>query len=136
MNTENIIVNGIEYAPLKQSKPRVIRVCYELTMPTAGSWNGKWSGSEHKHYLVKDFSPKYFENHKDKILGTWYYSWNDGWSACISTEVVDGRESARRKKISRGFCGYEWMIDSILKIGKILTSDDLRKYLEEQGENQ
>lgn len=59
-----------------------------------------------------------------KILekGSYYYNFGDGWGANISVEqIANGREAKKEKKKSMGFCGYEWMIDSIEKNLKILT---------------
>jgi len=125
----NIIVDGVEYTPVKQSKPRIIRVCFELTMPGVASWNGKWSAANEGHYIFKEFAPKYFEEHKDKLIGSWHYTWSDGWRACVSSYVIDGNESRRRKRINKGFYGYDWMVNSILSVGEILSPEDLRDRL-------
>lgn len=28
-------------------------LCFELSMPYAASWNGKWSGADQGHYIFK-----------------------------------------------------------------------------------
>lgn len=90
-------------------------IVFELTMPNKGSWNGKWSQegrcfarcfterSVPKEYWDKDF----------------YYHWNDGWTACVSTRRISSNEAKKIRKASRGFCGYDWMIKSIIKYGMI-----------------
>jgi hypothetical protein len=35
------------------------------------------------------------------------YDFGDGWTACISVDVVDSKEANRVMKKSRGFCGYD-----------------------------
>lgn len=90
-------------------------VAFELSMPNRGSWNGKWSGdgecfirtrtekSVPKEYWGKDF----------------YYRWDDGWTACVSLYRVPAAEANKMKRKSKGFCGYDWMIESIIKYGEI-----------------
>jgi hypothetical protein len=87
---------------------------FELTMPNVGSWNGKWSGAAKKYFVIKSMDNK----SADKILdgndhNAFYYSFGDGWGANVRVEHIDSKEAAKRRKISSGFCGYEWMIDSI-----------------------
>jgi len=48
-------------------------------------------------------------------------AWRDGWGANVAVELIGSVEKKIREKKSAGFCGYEWMIDSILKHGKITT---------------
>lgn len=100
---------------------------FQLTMPNVGSWNGKWTGAENKYYVIKKLSDRYVKNQDqfkrllEKNRDSWHYSWGDGWGANVSVEIVDSSEAKKRRKISSGFCGYEWMIDSILMHGNIQT---------------
>lgn len=99
-------------------------ICFELTMPNVGSWNGKWTGQESKYYLIKKVSKiKEAELHKKSF----YYNFGDGWGASIKAEVIDSKEFAKRKRISKGFCGYSWMVDEILEYGRILTLNERDK---------
>ena len=51
-----------------------------------------------------------------------YYNFGDGWGANVSVRIVEGAKSRNQAiKGSKGFCGYDWMIDSILKHGKIIA---------------
>lgn len=60
------------------------------------------------------------ENVKDGACH--YYNFGDGWGAGVSVKIVDGVKGKNAAiKGSKGFCGYEWMIDSILERGKITT---------------
>lgn len=95
-------------------------ISFELTMPNVGSWNGKWTGQPDKHFLVKNLR----NNESDKIplkdgMASFYYNFGDGWGANVTAEVVDGIEAAKRRKASKGFCGYDWMVNEIIQFGRI-----------------
>ena len=90
-------------------------IAFILTMPNRGSWNGRWSGENDLHAIVKpDRSVP-----KDVVGKSFWHSWSDGWSACVTVEKVDGNTGNWMRKKSRGFCGYDWMVDSILEKGFI-----------------
>lgn len=94
-------------------------IVFELSMPNKGSWNGKWSGEGRPYIRVKDERsvPRDLWN-KD-----FCYSWDDGWCACVSTRRVTAAEARKLEKTSVGFCGYDWMIKSILECGEILKPE-------------
>lgn len=100
---------------------------FRLTMPGVGSWNGKWTGSENYYARVINFTKKYGSSKKAKEKletldgNSFYYNFGDGWSASIDVRVVTSTEARQIRKKSRGFYGYEWMIDSILSKGEICT---------------
>ena len=88
------------------------RVLFRLTMPNAGSWNGRWSGEGQNYILVRSLPEA-----RVKELGipkTWHYSWGDGWGANVSARVMDKGERAPK---SDGFCGYDWMVDRMIRWG-------------------
>lgn len=95
-------------------------IIFELTMPGCGSWNGKWSG-ECRLYAK---SKKNNQVPNDIVGKRFYYRWDDGWTACVSVNKVDCKTERRIMRQSSGFCGYDWMIDSIIKYGKILTKKE------------
>lgn len=105
-------------------------ISFQLTMPNKASWNGKWSGEDKKYYVVYKMSDKFCktkEHLKDLIEkghDSWYYRWDDGWGASVMAEIIDSKEARKRRKISAGFCGYNWMITSILEHGAIYASTD------------
>lgn len=110
-----------------------MKVSFELTMPNVGSWNGKWTGAAKKYWVIKSFRG----HEANRILGhhfqegqkkSFYYNFGDGWGANVMMEVVDASEARKRAKNSAGFCGYEWMITSILKHGKILTQEPVNNW--------
>lgn len=108
-------------------------VSFELTMPNRGSWNGRWTGEDKKYYAIKHINKKSEEGKKvvellgDKEARSFYYRWEDGWGANVEMEIIDAGISRKRQKISAGFCGYNWMIDSILKYGKIYASHEIKE---------
>lgn len=90
-------------------------IAFILTMPNRGSWNGRWSGENDLYAIVKpDRSVP-----KDIVGKSFWYNWSDGWSTCVSVEKVDGKTGNWMRKKSRGFCGYNWMVESIIKKGSI-----------------
>ena len=95
---------------------------FQLSMPNNNSWNGKWSQEGEFFVIVK----KFYKKDEHKIEGlleqkSVYYKWDDGWGASIRIKEVEGKEAARLRKKSKGFCGYDWMVDSLVENGKILT---------------
>ena len=90
-------------------------IVFELTMSDTGSWNGKWSQAGYSHYASRRDS----EVPKEVIGREFSYRWPDGWCACISVKKVSRMFERELMRKSVGFCGYEWMIDSIINHGKI-----------------
>lgn len=85
-------------------------------MPGNNSWNGKWSG-EGKCYAAKR---RVKDSTADKLTGrTFSYNFDDGWRAGVESKTVDAKTCRAVMKRSQGFCGYEWMIDSIIADGAI-----------------
>lgn len=99
------------------------KIAFTLGMPNRASWNGKWSGEDRLYVIVRTFNGKKGSEHADKILSSpyYYYNFGDGWGASVTAKEVDGKESARLKRKSNGFCGYDWMVDSICREGCIKT---------------
>jgi len=101
---------------------------FELTMPNVGSWNGKWTGAEWPYFrcrtLSKKDGEKFMQEKTNARCRNFYYNFRDGWGANVEVKVIDSYTRRKLEKITEGFCGYEWMIDSILKYDKIMTSRD------------
>lgn len=96
-----------------------------LTMPDCGSWNGKWSGND-KFYARVRSVPK-GEVESKHLAGTpicFRYRWKDNWEAKVEVRHVSSPEGRQIRKVSLGFFGYEWMIDSILEFGEILSTKE------------
>lgn len=90
---------------------------FELSMPSNNSWNGKWTGDDKPYFLIRTAPP-------DSTLPgkRFTYSFGDGWVAAVKVEEVDGDKANELSAKSKGFCGYDWMVDSILKHGKIIAA--------------
>lgn len=96
-------------------------ISFTLNMPNRGSWNGKWSGDDVGFCNVVRFPEVQKETFNRIIKGHYYYyNFGDGWGASITSKEVDSKEAAKIQKSKNGFCGYEWMIDSIIKHDKII----------------
>ena len=91
-------------------------IVFELSMPNRGSWNNKWSGEE--YYYIRIKAEKYVP--KEVWNKDFYYTWNDGWTACVSVKHISSKEARKLEKKSNGFCGYDWMIKSIINNHKII----------------
>lgn len=79
-------------------------------MPSNNSWNSRWSGEGNKYTVAKTVTDK-----KAKTLLDYYtYSFGDGWVAGVTVRLAKPRE-----KVTNKFCGYNWMVDSILLNGDI-----------------
>jgi hypothetical protein len=107
-------------------------IAFELTMPNVGSWNGKWTGEDRYYARVFNFTKRYgqsktaIEKANAILKGkNYYYSFVDGWGANVETKKVTVAEAAKIRRRSKGFCGYDWMIESILNCGKILNSKQI-----------
>jgi len=103
-------------------------IVFELSMPNKGSWNGKWSQEGQLFVRTVDQRkvPKEYWNN------SFYYRWDDGWTACVTTRKVTSAEARKLDRLSKGFCRYDWMIKSIIEHGCIETSS----YWEKVGEQE
>jgi len=96
---------------------------FTLSMPNVGSWNGRWSGENNLYARVISFKGKEKEKLANELLnkGYFHYDFGDGWSMGISLEKIDSKTATKVRKSSKGFYGYDWAIDSIIKYQKIIT---------------
>lgn len=101
-----------------------MNVCFTLTMPGVASWNGKWSGEGTLYAKVVKIGDK---RAKELDGRSFHYRWPDGWCACVAARIVGGQDCRNIRKHSKGFCGYDWMIDSIRFRDKILASHELNE---------
>lgn len=86
---------------------------FKLSMPSRGSWDNRWSGEDRNYTIVRELD----DEHALQLDGrSWSYGWSDGWCAVITARVVHERATL---KPSDGFNGYDWMVASILRYGKI-----------------
>lgn len=103
-------------------------LCFELSMPGRGSWNGGWSGEDSFYAICKTF-PNSIKSTKKCLeiveKGYYSYSWSDGWRAAVTVKQVDSKQAKSIKSKSKGFCGYDWMVDSIINYGAIYASHEI-----------
>lgn len=100
-------------------------VTFTLSMPGNNSWNGRWSGEGNKYVRVVNVGPSHKAAQKYTELvkkGYFSYAFGDGWRAAVTVGVTDKATARKLRKESKGFCGYDWMIDSIRDHGKIMNS--------------
>lgn len=101
-----------------------MKLLFTLNMPNVNSWNGRWSGEGNVYARIRNFgTAKKTAERLRPILdsGYFYYNFGDGWGASVTVKEATAEDVKRVKKQSRGFCGYDWMIDSILEHGDIRT---------------
>ena len=92
---------------------------FTLSMPSNNAWNGKWSGEGNLYAIVR--STRAVHSVALPILekGYWSYTFGDGWTAGVSAKQIDSAEARRVRKKSRGFAGYDWMVNSIFDHNEI-----------------
>ena len=96
---------------------------FTLSMPRNNAWNGKWTGEADLYAKVRAFVPsKSNVAHVKQILASspYLYDFGDGWTAKVSVSEITPADAQRIRKQSRGFYGYDWMVQSILDKGKII----------------
>lgn len=106
-------------------------LAFTLSMPGCPSWNGRWSGEGRKYVIVRSFTKKIEVDNAAEILKSrsFHYSWSDGWMARIDIHSVTSAQAKRLRKESNGFCGYDWMVDTIIKYGKPLATHEIDDHL-------
>ncbi len=98
---------------------------FTLSMPGVNSWDGRWSGEKSLYVVVRNLGRgKSATERAQAILDTGYYSYSfgDGWRAGVSVREVTSSEARKLRKISSGFHGYDWMVDSIIAHREIIAS--------------
>ena len=97
-------------------------ICFELTMPNVGSWNGKWTGATKRYFIFKTLQKskisRLMQNNETR---NFYYNFGDGWGANVKLTQISSKEKQKLNKINAGFMGYDWMVDSIIENDKIVS---------------
>ena len=106
-----------------------MQLAYVLTMPTNNSWNGKWSGENSFYARTRNYGGKKGELKANEILknGSYHYRWEDGWSACVEVKKLSPGEAQKINRKTKGFIGYDWMIDSIERYSEILAPHQIKE---------
>ena len=100
-------------------------LAFDLTMPGRSSWNGAWSGDDVSHVLIRAIGRSERERAAALLSHhTYFYSWPDGWRAAVTVREVTASGAKRLRRTSQGFCGYDWMVDSLLKNGRISPAEE------------
>lgn len=94
------------------------RVAFTLTMPSRRTWNSAWSGDGKNYTIVREVGDTFAAEIDGR---SWSYSWNDGWRASVIAHIVPIGASLAK---SDGFCGYDWMVDSVIRYGKIYADHE------------
>ena len=56
-----------------------VRVEFRLSMPSANSWNGRWSGEGRNYAIVKTLTDKAAASLlKGEPSQSWFHRWDDG----------------------------------------------------------
>lgn len=97
---------------IKQKTARSVDLIFRLTMPDAGSHDGKWSGTDENYTIKRKVSRKT----ADELLKkkSFSYKFGGGWRAAIEVSLAKSKG-----EVSNKFSGYGWMIDSIIMNGCI-----------------
>lgn len=90
-------------------------IVFTLTMPHRGSWNNKWSGERSLHVIVR----RECDIPRSIVNKSFRYRWDDGWEAEISVKQMKWADAKKLEQSSDGFCGYDWMVKSIIATGSI-----------------
>lgn len=119
---KTITIDGQEYklVPISKKEEKKNIALFVLTMPKAGSWNGKFSGEGNYYARCRVAFQRNKPRYENLREGKFYYSWDDGWVACVEVKFITKSEMKTVNKKSSGFLGYEWMIDDLCNFGKIL----------------
>ncbi len=109
-----------------------MQIAFTLSMPGSPSWNGKWSGENTLYARVRCVVGKKNIAGLAHLLAkrVFTYGWSDGWRASVEMREASRAEAAQIRRKSRGFQGYDWMIDSILRNGYIIAPSDEAKQKE------
>lgn len=101
---------------------------FVLGMPNSGSWNGQWSGRGNRYAVCLPLTKKEANSPNIKDGAYHYYNFGDGWGASVTVNIVEGIKAKREAMAGvTGFYGYEWMVKSIVKHGKIYSDWDKRE---------
>lgn len=107
---------------------------FEYGHTSIGSWNGAWSGTGNLYAKTVSLSKKQIQTLKENGIETkigskasFFYDFGDGWKAKVYMTIGYAKDFRKTMTRSKGFLGYDWMIDEILEHGKILTAEERKE---------
>jgi hypothetical protein len=110
----------------KQKHIKQINLIFRLSMPGTGPNGERWNSDNRVHALIRPVprNLKSTEN-ANKLLAakSWRYDFGDGWIAQVDVEQGTQQTVHRARRLSQGFCGYDWMVASILEHGEIKSNE-------------
>lgn len=106
-------------------------IWFVLRMRNTPTWNGRWSGEGELYAKRVRMAP----DKAEELLkeGSFFFRWSDGWSCSVDVVKPTPAEARAMAKKTRGFCGYEWMINSIVLYGQILDDVGVKKLKAERA---
>ena len=99
-------------------------LAFILSMPSNNSWNNKWSGEGKCYAIIRNVGKsKAAQARADKLVEekSFRYEFGDGWAAAVTVRQVENNEARQLRRQTLGFQGYDWMVDSIMEHGKIVS---------------
>jgi hypothetical protein len=99
-----------------------MKLVFTLRMPRANTPGG-WTGADKVYARVFPLASKAATREAEALAtpGRYGYDFGGGWCASVRVQVVDDARGRAVKKASVGFAGYDWMIDSIRRLGSICS---------------
>jgi len=95
---------------------------FTLSMPSNNSWDGKWSGEGNLYAVVYSTRAEKSVGERITQKGYFHYSFGDGWAAGITAKEIDSATARKVRRLSKGFCGYDWMVRSIVLHNEIKST--------------
>lgn len=94
---------------------------FTLSTPRVGTWDGRWSGEGRLYAMTRVLGRTKAAHQQAAALAgrAFTYDFGDGWVAKVDVKLIDAKQAAALRKTSRGFLGYDWMVNSILAHGEI-----------------
>lgn len=103
---------------------------FKLNTLSVNTWNGDWTGRNSIFVVTKRLTKKIKEqlarheiNLDENQHYSFFYDFGDGWKVSVEMYRTYSKDNSKIVKQSSGFLNYGWMIDSIIKNGKIIYDD-------------
>lgn len=116
-----------------------MKVSFSFRYCNHNTWNGVYTGNNSGNWAIRTYRTKEDKARIKELLNgqesqTYHYNFEDGWASDVVMQIVDTKEANRRLKHTNGF-SKPWMIDEILKYGRILKRKE-RHELQQQIKEQ